>query len=383
MKTSINILLLLIALLYGAAQSSYAQGDTTLQQSPLYRNAASNVSKEVCANTRQTSRQDVDSVDLLLQDIEQLYTAGKYDEVLLKSQQLYDNHHLSKSENLQRLKYTIAAYKDFGYDREADSAAKLYLMKDPFFTVQDDDPVSLQEVLKNYYTKPKYSVWMALGKKEGELYTDTIRSIIDTASRVPDYRIEAFTIQLGFEYRPLKIFSISIAPSLTNYDFERTIDRSDIATFIYKESSQVLSVPLFLEMGMYFGREVFVPSIYAGAQIKYMLRSKYAAYTDARGTYTEIPEMTKNTNEKNRFNYSILGGIRLNYNHRRITYFADIGVTLDMMPYNDPKKIFSNYDLLYQNFYVPDVFRLIEYSVKLGIKVNLQYKTIAKFNYGY
>jgi hypothetical protein len=67
-----------------------------------------------------------------------------------------------------------------------------------------------------------------------------------------------------------------------------------------------------------------------------------------------------------------------------MTYFADMGISLDMLPFNNPEKIFCNSDLLYQNFYVPDVYRMIEYSVKLGIKVNLQYKTIAKYkNYDY
>jgi hypothetical protein len=56
---------------------------------------------------------------------------------------------------------------------------------------------------------------------------------------------------------------------------------------------------------------------------------------------------------------------------------------MDMLPYNDPSKKYHNYDLLYQNLYVPDMFRMLEYTVKFGIKINLQYKTIAKFNYGY
>ena len=43
----------------------------------------------------------------------------------------------------------------------------------------------------------------------------------------------------------------------------------------------------------------------------------------------------------------------------------------------------ANYDLLYNHFHVPDIFQMLEYTVKVGIQVNLQYKTIAKNNYGY
>ncbi|MBO7464181.1 MAG: hypothetical protein J6T96_16460, partial [Bacteroidales bacterium] len=43
-----------------------------------------------------------------LQRLEDLYSAGKYEQVLQLSQQLGDSHILSKDENLQRLKFTVA-----------------------------------------------------------------------------------------------------------------------------------------------------------------------------------------------------------------------------------------------------------------------------------
>jgi hypothetical protein len=188
---------------------------------------------------------------------------------------------------------------------------------------------------------------------------------------------------VGFEYRPLKIFSVSIAPQIVSYDFDRTIKRTSLALFYSNESSTIFSLPILVEAGIYRKREIFVPSVYAGIQMRYVLNSEYMAYTIVPDMYSEPSGYKDNTDLKNKFNYSILGGIRLNYNHRRMTYFADLGMSMDMLPFNNPKKIYSNNDLLYQNFYVPDVFRMLDYVVKLGIKVNLQYKTIAKYNYGY
>ena len=318
-----------------------------------------------------------------LQRLEDLYSAGKYVQVLQLSQQLGDSHILSKDENLQRLKFTVAAYKDFGYRREADSAARLFFEKDPFYEVKPDDPLPFKEVLGNYYTMPKFSAWMALSKNFATPKLDTVRSIVDTIQKDPDYKIDGLMVQLGFEYHPWKAFSVSIAPSYATYEMERKMQRAERATFRYNESYRMFVLPLMVEAGLYLGRERWVPSVYAGVQMKYILRSRYNAYTEAKGSYTEIPAQKDGVNFKNRLNCSILGGTRINLNLNWITLFADLGLSCDLRYFNAPGKKFDNRELIYQNLYVPDVFRLMDFSMKLGVKVNLLHKTIARHHYGY
>lgn len=320
-----------------------------------------------------------------LQTLADLYSACKYEEVLRLSQSLHDSARLSKEQNLQRLKYTVAAYKDFGYRREADSVARLFYEKDPFYNVNahKDDPQPFKDVIGNYYTMPKFSVWMALSKNFATPILDTVRSIVDTLPKDPDYKIDGVTVQIGMEFRPVKVLSFSIAPSYAAYELERTIGRTSRATFHYNESFRTLALPLIVEAGLFVGRERWVPSVYAGAQLKYIVRCKYNAYTEAEGSYTEVPEMKDGYQFKNRLNYSILGGARINLNLHRTTLFADFGMACDLRHFNAPGKKFDNRELIYQNLYVPDVFRLLDVSVKIGVKVNLLYKTIARHHYGY
>ena len=318
-----------------------------------------------------------------LQRLEDLYSACKYDQVLQLSQQLGDSHALTKDENLQRLKFTVAAYMDFGYRREADSTARLFFEKYPFYEIKPDDPQPFKATLGNYYTMPKFSVWMALSKNFTVPILDTVRSIVDTISKEPDYKIDGVMVQIGFEFRPVKVLTVSIAPSFASYDMERTIVRRERATFHYNESFRTFALPVIVEAGLFTGRERWVPSVYAGMQIKYLISCKYNAYTEAKGSYTEVPEMKDCADFKNRLNYSVLGGARINLNLRRTTFFADLGMTFDMKTFNASGKLFDNRELIYQNLYVPDVFRLLDFSLKLGIKINLQYKTIARHHYGY
>lgn len=349
---------------------------------PLYRNAqAETIEGE--QSVVKTDPYANDTIGLQLRQLQALYSAGKFHDALSLSHNIRINPHLNKAQNQDRLKYTIAAYKDLGYDREADSLARIFRKRDPFYQPRSIDPVAFKRTLANYGTKPKFSVWVAAGKIMVRPQLDTVRAIIDSTSLDPDYKINAFLVQLGFEYRPLKIISVSVAPSVATYDITRTIQRAEFAKFHYNESSIVIALPLYVEAGLYTGRENFVPSVYAGAQLKFIYDSEYRSYTEAVGKFNVIPDYQTGIDTKTKINYSLLCGVRLNYNRRRMTYFADFGLSMDMLSYNDPAQKYQNSDLLYQNLYVPDMFRMMEATVKIGVKVNLQYKTIAKNNYGY
>lgn len=371
-----HILIIVATFAITAAQ---AQNDT-LSEWHLFNNAASDNAQE--DNVTETV-QATDSVAEQLNTLINLYSIGKYGQVLVLARDMGRHSQLTKQQNLIRLKYDIAAFKELEFHRQADSAAKLFLQKDPFYKANSNDPLPFREVLDNYYTMPKFAAWASIGMSSVKPLLDTVRNIIDTVSQKPDYQITGFSFQMGFEYRPWKIFSISIAPTITGYYLERTTLRTEDAKFIYKEHAHILSVPICLETGIYTRYEKFIPSIYAGAQAKYIIRSSYTATTDAKGVYSETPEKTIDNETKNRLNYSLVGGLKLNYNPRRITFFVDFGVAYDLLAYNNPKKIYSNHRLFYQNLYVPDIYRMFEISLSGGVKFNLHYKTVAKYNYGY
>lgn len=359
--------------------NAYAQNDT-LSNLQLFSNAASNDAKND-TSSRQLY-EEVDTVTEQLNTLQTLYSTGKYGRALLLARDM-NNSHLTKSQNLLRLKYNIASFKALEYHREADSAAQLFLQKDPFYSVGDNDPVPFREVLENYYTMPQFSLWASMGMMYGIPVLDTVRTIVDTLSCEPEYDITCLTLQIGFEYRPFKILTVFVAPTFASYNIERSINRTDIAVFRYKETCQVISLPLCIEASLYRQHEVFVPSVYVGAQLKYIIQSKYSAQTEAIGVYADRPNKYVDTDSKNRINYSILTGVRLSYIHRRITFFADLGMGLDLKSFNNPSKKYDNFDLFFQHLHIPDTYRMMDFWSRGGVKINLHYKTIAKYNYGH
>lgn len=376
---------ILITLMLAVVSISAANAQTdTLSGLHLFNNAASYDDLNNDSISHNTAIQDIDTVADNLQNLEALYAKGKYGKVLVLARDMHNQGHLTKKQNLIRLKYNIAAFKELAYHREADSAARLFYKKDPFYDPTENDPLPFREVLANYYTMPRIGVWASLGVGTINVYEDTIRTIVDTLIGEPFYRALSSSVQIGLEYRPVKCLSISIAPTYSTYTIERTVDRANNVVFHYNENTTVFAVPLCVELGFYKRNEIFVPSIYGGGQLKYIYDSKYNAYNEIKSSYfTDTPAKKSDVSTKNRINTSVLGGIKFNVNIRRITYFADFGVSYDLLSYNDPAKIYHNYELLYQNLFVPDIFHMLEFYMRFGVMVKLHYNTIAKYKYGY
>lgn len=377
MKKLFNILIIMTL-----AVAANAQTDT-LQKPNLFRNATSDTEENSDVSTHVTNSQRVDSVAESIRNLLSLYSSGKYLDVLDLSKEIHKKYHLSQTQNQLRQKYTIAAYKDLAYHHEADSAAKVFLQKDPFYKVMRFDPVPFRDVLNNYYTMPKFSIWMSLGYSTLKPHLDTVHVIIDTLQRKPTYEAVGFSAQLGFEYHFMRFLSVSAAPTFTTYEMNRSSKRSEISTFYYNEKFQTIALPIFVEAYWYMGRYFFVPSVYAGVQAKYLIQSKLSTYEETDGVYLDIPSYEENTDIKNRFNVAMLGGIRLNFNHRRMTYFGDLGIAYDLNELNNASKKLETKPLIYNQTFIPDSYHIIEYLIRLGVKINLKYTTIAKFDYGH
>ncbi|MBR6178230.1 MAG: hypothetical protein IKQ70_10175 [Bacteroidales bacterium] len=375
-------ILIIVILAQFFITAANAQNDT-LSVLRLFPNASSDDAR-ADDSTSHLTYENIDTVAEQLNNLQSLYTKGKYGKVLLLAREMCHYDHLSKSQNLIRLKYNIAAFKELAFHRQADSAARLFLKKDPFYTPTNSDPLPFREVLENYYTMPLLAIWVSMGVGTFNVYKDTIRSIVDTIPGYPEYWMRSSSVQIGFEYRPIKFVSIFVAPTYNTYTIKRTKEFVKDVVFHYNENAKLITVPVGVELGLYKRHEKFVPSIYGGAQLKYIINSKYNAFNEAKGSfYSDIPSKKSDTNTKNRTNMSVIGGLKININHRRLTYFADGGVSYDILSYNDPAKKYRNSELLFQNLYVPDIFHLLEFYVRGGVKLNLHFNTIAKYRYGY
>ncbi|MCR5454830.1 MAG: hypothetical protein K6F33_07585 [Bacteroidales bacterium] len=398
MKPLYKILLIATIAATTAPNISKAQNDLPLYHNVISGNVEStadttnNAKPLETKNNQKTSKDSLhlhtdDELGEMLRILQRLYLAGKYDDAIKLSQDIHDNYHLAPEDEADRHKYTIASLKEMEYNEQADSMAKVFLGKNPFYKVKSSDPVPFKDIISNYYTAPQFSIWLSGGQALPSPVLDTVHVIIDTINPKPEYDGQEFssvTFQLGLEYHPWKFLSVAVAPTYTKYKYARTIDRTSRTTFNYEETDQILSVPLRIEGYLFTGEEKWVPSLYLGAKFKYIFKATYNAYNLSEGDSKYVLEDKElDLDDKNQINFAILGGIRLSYNYRRITIFGDLGLAYDLKPFNNPKAAMSNNELAYSYMYIPDIFHIIEPSAMIGIKVNLKYKTIAKYGYGH
>ncbi len=384
MKNKYLDILILMIILCTAAASAIAQNDT-VPRIPLYENAVATDAPPVDNHhvvTVGTGSALISNDDL--RNFYNYYSAGKFREAINLSKKL-STEKLNKTQHQVYQKYTVAAYKEMEYNKEADSVMQAFREKYPFYQPNYYDPASFNEVFDNYYTMPRFSVWLSTAAPIVKVKLDTVYVItIDTLQREPDYSYDAKTVQFGFEYHPVKFLSVSIAPTLHFYNYTRTSKRHEFATYYYKERYFGLGLPVRVEAGLYRKREFFVPSAFVGVHPKYTLRSHFTSHVDIIGQYSEEPDEMSNIDTKNKFNYALFGGVRFSFNcNRRFTYFAEASASADMLPVNNPDKKYVSYDALYRDLYINDIYRLRELSLMVGVKVNLKYKTVAKNGYGY
>jgi hypothetical protein len=270
------------------------------------------------------------------------------------------------------------------YNAEADSMVQNFLQADPFYHPRYTDPMSFRELLTNYYTMPRFSVWASVSNIKVNTKIDTVYVLtIDTLQRKPEYDYDAFSLQVGFEFHLKKFLSVAIAPEFYSYKSSRTIKRHEFATFYYNERYMMLGLPIRIEAGLYRKKEFFVPSAFVGFEPKYVLSSKYQSYVDIIGQIKNIPDYQSNVNVKNKINYAFFGGARLSFNRNLMTYFLEGTVSADMKNVNNNNKKYATRDILYRDLYILDSYKTSQLALSIGVKVNLKYKTVAKNGYGY
>ena len=365
-----------------AAVSLSAQNDS-LSARRFLQNAVSDDSPQI-DNDMDSQNTVSDSLSGGVMALLNLYNAGKYREALDYSQRLLDRGHLSKRGVQTCQIVNVAALKNLEYNYEADSAARHFLQKDPLYKPSSYELQTFREVLGNYYTMPRFSVWLGAGNCSVFHSCDTVYvTAVDTMQRQPDYKFSSQHFQIGFEYNIIKWLSVSAAPTFLVVNYTRSIKRHPLATYYYEEDYLCLGIPVLLEASLYRGREFFVPSAYVGFQPKIMLKSSFTSYIDYVNASNDEPVKGSSIDGKNRFNTSIVCGVRFSFNHNRMSYFADVRTSRDLNPLNNPDRKYSTPEVVFNHLYIPDVIRLTEFSLMLGIKVKLKYKPVAKFGYGY
>ncbi len=80
---------------------------------------------------------------------------------------------------------------------------------------------------------------------------------------------------------------------------------------------------------------------------------------------------------------TVYGGIRLNYEYHRFCAFAGLSYGFATKELRKPEDKYKNHELAVNHLFVPDAMRLNQISLSFGVKINMFYRTLPKYGYGY
>ena len=382
--------LVILSLLTAFCINAQAQQDTSRRNGylPLYDNLQSDTDNTTDPTSQKYSDDKESPTGEALRALQRYYNAGKYPEALRQSQQIRENHHLNSSENERYLRYTIASYKEMAYDEEADSVMKIFTKKYPFYELNSDDPVSFQEVFKNYNTIPRISLFFNFQWTGTNVLIDSIFPRADTAKIIPEYdnpKTNNFEIgvQFGFNER----FSMTASVKTLNLGTTRTEDYGT-TKFYYKETDTYLSIPLmfyFRTWQVTLLTKNYVAYLGFGGSFDYLINAEYQAYTwFGENTSYTVSNKKIDRIEKNKINFSGIANGRISWVFKnRFSIFYELSAQIMARPVNNPNHRYHNSDLVFNQVYVPDAIHLFMVHNKWGVSYNLRYKTLPKYNYGY
>ncbi|MBR4266712.1 MAG: outer membrane beta-barrel protein [Bacteroidales bacterium] len=390
MKTSKILILTIIAVMMSLKMS--AQNPDSTASDLDFKDFFDNLNSDGETGTAEFAENTQDnSNETLLYNFKRLYNAGKYSEAIKTAKTLNKTKFNSK-ENSEFLKYYASTLKEAGFDREADSVTKLFLKKNPFYETQVSDPMPFKEMKKNFYTFPRFATWINFGLSTPMVIIDTVHVINEDSKNKPDYSsTEGFIAEIGFQYYITKFVSVAAGLQYNFMQYTRTENHSFYYNsmkldykFVYKESSHLLTVPVYVTITYPTRKEKIVPEFYAGFQQNYLLKTKYESYNEyGESQQNTISDNSIDLKTKNRINCSVFGGLRINRNFNQNTFFADASFSYMLRPFNNAEYNYYNHNLLYNKMFVPDAIHLATFNIRVGYKFKFGYSVKAKYGYGF
>ena len=164
----------------------------------------------------------IHSISEAMEILKTLYKAGRFRDafgVAIYVRQKLETEKISKSDKNDFHIYSIAALKEMGYDRHADSLMKIFCNQSPFYKVIDNDPSAFVKLKDKFVTRPWLSVRMSVSKIFPVIVVDTIYT---TRSSSYSYsEIKAATHGADIVFYPTKNLEISVGATYSTFSYKR------------------------------------------------------------------------------------------------------------------------------------------------------------------
>ncbi len=323
-------------------------------------------SQEVCSETLNTASNLLDK--------------GKFYEIPGLLEECLNNGGFTKEEQIRayRILTLSRLYLDYR-EKAGEYYLKLLKLSPEYQPILDVDPKELVNFSHLYTTKPLIHVKVHAGITFTEPHILMANSMTNVLTSEKKY-----SSNVGFNFGAGAEFLISgnwyLVAELDAVDRSVRVSEAHFDNSFYQTTIDVgqwdFALPVMLRYNFWLGK--FNPFINAGVAPRFVItasgRNQHGTFIDFSGEVQPIKESPSiNLGPvRNKFNYSLLGGIGLNYKIGITFIFLELRYTMDMLNAVDVMKS-TSLDLegsrdikFYSPVFAEDDYRLANFSVLLG-----------------
>ena len=321
------------------------------------------------------------SCSQLLNRAEDLYREGKLLEIPGRiSKCLEEPTQFTNEEQIRAYKLLTKVF--IFTDNEADANAALInlLQVDPVHEIQAEDPSEMRVLMSKFRTWPIFRLEFRVGGntniqqirqhfsvfppstiKGGEKsYHESTGLGLQIELDITRYLSKGIEAGVGLQYRQSS-YNVNSQPKEQGFIFQTEI----------VNSQKMLRMPIFFRYNRnYQSREGFVPYVYLGFSLDYLLKAKYTKASRSGGTSFTLDNKDANLkdfDQVNNVNYSLFGGIGMKYHMKKGNFvFVEARFDKSLKLYNVPEERYSNPTINGDLLFVEDDLFLNFVSVNLG-----------------
>lgn len=330
------------------------------------------------------------NIDVVIENLKTLYNSGRFRESLEKAFVIKGRQYeekLSKQQKEDFHKYAIASLKEMGYGKTSDSLMKIFCRQAPFYKIKDDDPVAFVSLKKNFISRPVFGVKVTISKVYPIVVLDTVYTVRAKDGKYIYSNFKASSSEIQAVFYPFENVSLSGGFAFSKFSYTR-LEAGENVYFSYTEKDKFFSIPAevsYIAPAVY---GVVRPEFFAGIKYSVFYESTYSIKDLKRSEVVENKRLDsvycegRFKDQKSRF-MTVYGGIRLNYEYHRFCAFAGLSYGFATKELRKPEDKYKNPELAVNHLFIPDAMRLNQISLSFGVKINMFYRTLPKYGYGY
>jgi hypothetical protein len=324
-----------------------------------------------------------------IDEANKLFDEGAFRQSEKIAKQILETCELNKTQENEMLKLLASIYYEMDELEKGDEYVADFMKKNPYYVVSKrNDPPLFRDAIKKLKSFPGFSLSIRGGIPLGQVTTTKVFPIFNQADYLQDYTIKpVFQSGLELGWNITSAFSLNIGSGIRIQRILHQVSQYNQLYFNYDEQNTSAQIPVYLGLNIPISGK-FDVKFFAGGEFNLFVSGKYDYFYTASSDISNELSFYLNrkkdnvkieSNERNKYRYAALGGIKFIYKIERFAVFTEARYVKEFANFNKPEKRFVDPDLYLANNYAISDIKLENLDISVGMIYNFSYKVKSRY----